>query len=99
MESVVVMTKRVVSIKNNTEIMTPIGNCWVIANNAAGILNPEKESAILPGLVNSKNIPEPPTIVNQNVVKIGAKTETQITISLIVRHCEIFLKNMPNHVT
>src|SRR5699024_1544391 len=77
-ESVVVKTKTMVAIIKRKPIIVPNGNESVIAIMEAGGPLLFKASDIVPGLVNSWNIPVPPTTVNQKVEIIGAITATAV---------------------
>ena len=94
MESPVVATNIVVSTRNKKEIIKPAGNCCVIASKAAGISEPAYGIEITPGLAISKARPEPPTIVNQNIVTIGAPMDTEKIISRIFRPLDILAINI-----
>src|SRR5699024_8094965 len=78
-ESVVVKTKIIVAIINKKPIIVPKGSESVIAIIAAGGPLLFKASDIIPGFINSWNIPVPPTTVNQKVEIIGAIIATAVT--------------------
>ena len=61
----------------------------VMAINAAGRLNPSNAPAIELGLLSSKNIPLPPTMVNQNVIINGPIIEVVIIDAERDKFCKI----------
>ncbi|MOA45938.1 hypothetical protein D3C78_1683910 [compost metagenome] len=87
MASPLVATEMKLRNRNSAEIRPASGRFWVTPRSSASGWVPWEVTA--PGVCSSRPMPVPPTMVNQNMVTIGATIDRVMMISRMVRPREI----------